>query len=87
MGSNVKLSVSPTFQTQNSNADGLSRLSLATKTLPVPVPGESIFPLSIVNETPINASRIAQLTTRDPVLSKVGEFREDIMLAMNLHVT
>ena len=45
--------------TQNSNADGFSRLALATKTLPVPVPGETIFSLSIVNGTPINASRIA----------------------------
>ena len=40
--------------TQNSNAEGLSRLPLATKTSPLPVQRESIFFLSIVNETPIN---------------------------------
>ena len=56
--------------THNSNADGLSRLPLATKTLPVAVPGETIFSLSIVSKTPINASRIARLTVRDPVLSR-----------------
>ena len=50
--------------TQNSNAAGLSRLPLATKTLPVPVPGETIFSLSIVNETQINVSIIAQFTIR-----------------------
>ena len=60
--------------TQKSNADGLSILRLAIKTLPVPVPGETIFSLSIVNETPINASRIAKLTIRDPVMSKVVNF-------------
>ena len=32
------------------------------------------YSVSIVNETPINASRIAQVTTRDPVLSKVVKF-------------
>ena len=36
--------------------------------------GETIFSVSIVNETPINASRIAHLTTREPVLSKVVKF-------------
>ena len=37
------------------------------------MPRETIS-LSIVNETLINASIIAQLTTRDPVLSKVVKF-------------
>ena len=59
---------------QNSNADGLNVLPLATKTFPVPIPGKTILSFSMVNDTPINASRIAQLTTRDPVLSKVVNF-------------
>ena len=58
--------------TQNSN--GLSRLPLAKNTLTVPVPGETIFSLSIINDTPVNASGITQLTARDPVLSKVVNF-------------
>ena len=60
--------------TQNSNADGLNRRPLAKKTLPVPVLGKQFFSLSSVNETPVNASIIAQLITRDPVLSKVVNF-------------
>ena len=72
--SNYQYHLRYTPVTQNLNAECLSRLPLATKTLPVPVPGETIFSDSIVNETPINASIIAQLTTRDPVLSKVVKF-------------
>ena len=46
---------------QSTNADGLSRLPLPTKTAYVPV----------INDTPITATEIAQLTARDPVLNFV----------------
>ena len=59
---------------QNTNADGLSRLLLPTKTAYVPVPEEVVLSLSIVNDTPITATKIAQWTARDPVLSKVLNF-------------
>ena len=59
---------------QSTNADGLSRLPLPTKTAYVPVPEEVVLSLSIVNDTPITATKIAQWTARDPVLSKVVNF-------------
>ena len=40
---------------QNSNADGLSKLPLETKTVSISVPEETIIPLSVVNDTPVNA--------------------------------
>ena len=59
---------------QNTNADGLSRLLFPTKTAYVPVPEEMVLSLSIVNDTPITATKIAQWTAQDPVLSKVLNF-------------
>ena len=45
---------------KNTNADGLSRLPLPTKTAYVPVPEEVVLSLSIVNDTPITATKIAR---------------------------
>ena len=59
---------------QNTNADGLSRLPLPTKIAYVPVPEEVVLSLSIVNDAPITATKIAQWTARDPVLSTVLNF-------------
>ena len=59
---------------QNTNADGLSRLPLPTKTAYVPLPEEVVLSLSVVNDAPITATKIAQWTARDPVLSKVLNF-------------
>ena len=59
---------------QNIIADGLSGLTLLTKTAYVPVPEEVVLSLSVVNDTPITATKIAQWTARDPVLSKVLNF-------------
>ena len=57
---------------QNTNADGLSRLPIPTPVLEVPVPAEVVLSLSVVNDTPITAARIAQWTARDPLLSAVA---------------
>ena len=59
---------------QNTNADGLSRLPIPTPVLEVPVPAEVVLSLSVVNDTPITAARIAQWTARDPLLSAVATY-------------
>ena len=59
---------------QNSNADALSRLQVPTPAKEVPVPAEVVLSLSVVNDTPITAARIAQWTARDPLLSTVANY-------------
>lgn len=59
---------------QNGNADGLSRLPLPTEPSSIPVPAEVVLSLSIVDDTPITAAKIAQWTSRDPILSAVAGY-------------
>ena len=57
---------------QKSNADALSRLLVPTPAKEVPA--EVVLSLSVVNDTPITAARIAQWTARDPLLSTVENY-------------
>ncbi|XP_033114862.1 uncharacterized protein K02A2.6-like [Anneissia japonica] len=59
---------------QNGNADGLSRLPLATSPATVPVPEEVVFAMALLDGTPVTASLVAKWTARDPVLSAVVRF-------------
>ena len=54
-----------------SNADMLSRLPLPDKPAEVPIPGETILVLDMLNSLPVTAEHIKQWTNNDPVLSKV----------------
>ena len=56
---------------QNTNSDALSRLPVPTPAMEVPVPTKAVLSLSVVNDTPIIAARIAKWRARDPLLSAV----------------
>ena len=56
---------------QHSNADMLSRLPLPDKPAEVPIPGETILVLDMLNSLPVTAEHIKQWTNRDTVLSRV----------------
>ena len=55
----------------NSNADVLSRLSLPESPIgsSVPVPGETIFLLEMLHNSPLDATQICNC--KDPILAKV----------------
>ena len=59
---------------ENSNADVLSRLPLpGLPDIPssVPIPGETVFLMDILQSSPIDISQICNATSKDPVVSKV----------------
>ena len=56
---------------QHSNADMLSQLPLPDKPAEVPIPGETILVLDMLNSLPVIAEHIKQWTNRDSVLSRV----------------
>ena len=60
----------------NGNADGLSRLPLPTTPSSVPQPAEIVLSMSVLESTPVTATRIASWTRGDPVLSLVLKFVE-----------
>ena len=72
--SNYQYTLSYEPGAQNGNADGLSRLPLPTQPSLISVPAEGVLSLSVVNDTPITAAKIAQWTARDPILSVVAGY-------------
>ena len=55
----------------NSNADVLSRLPLPESPSSVPLPGKTVFLLETLQTSPIDATQIHNLTSKDPILAKV----------------
>ena len=55
----------------NGNADGLSRLPLPTKVKNVPVPGDIMFVMDHLDNTPVKVKDIDRWTSQDPILSAV----------------
>ena len=55
----------------HANADVFSRLPLPETPTHIPLPGETIWLLDTLQKTPLTASQIRQLTTQDPLLSRV----------------
>ena len=56
---------------EHGNADMLSRLPLPETPGKVPVPGETILLLDMLNSLPVTSEHIRQWTSKDLVLSKV----------------
>ena len=56
---------------QHSNTDMLSRLPLPDKPAEVPIPGETILVLDMLNSLPVTTEHVKQWTDQDPVLSRV----------------
>ena len=56
---------------EHGNADMLSRLPLLQTPAKVPVSGETILLLDMLNSLPVTSEHIRQWTSKDPVLSKV----------------
>ena len=56
---------------EHGNADMLSQLPLPETPAKVPVPGETILLLDMLNSLPVTSEHIRQWTSKDPVLSKV----------------
>lgn len=59
--------------TKHGNADGLSRLPLK-EDVTVPVPAETVLVMSILDNTPITAAKVANWISRDPLLSTVRKY-------------
>ena len=57
----------------NSNADVFSRLPLPESPVTVPLPGETVFLMDTLENTPVNATQIKNWTNNDRVLAKVRE--------------
>ena len=55
----------------NSNADVLSRLPLPDSQQSVPLPGETILLMNMLENSPVSATQIRTWTINDPVLSRV----------------
>lgn len=55
----------------HANADVFSRLPLPDCPQNVPIPGETILVLNMLNALPVTAAQIRQWTARDPTLSQV----------------
>ena len=55
----------------HTNADMLSRLPLPETPEVVPLPGETVLLLDMLNSLPVTAQQIRQWTNNDPVLSRV----------------
>ena len=55
----------------HSNADMLSRLPLPDAPSNIPVPGETILLMDMLNSIPVTSTQIKSWTDRDPILSKV----------------
>ena len=56
---------------EHGNADMLSRLPLPETPAKVPIPGETILLLDMLNSLPVTSEHIRQWTSKDPDLSKV----------------
>ena len=56
---------------EQANADSLSRLPLPDVPATVPLPGETILLLDMLQESPVTASQIKTWTDHDPILSHV----------------
>ena len=59
---------------EHGNADMLSRLPLPVSPTEVPVPGEMIMLMDMLNSLPVTSHQIKIWTDHDPVLSKVRDF-------------
>ena len=55
----------------HNNADMLSRLPLSETPEDVPLPGETVLLLDMLNSLPVTADQIKHWTNNDPVLSRV----------------
>ena len=55
---------------KHENADGLSRLPLSDTVIEVPVPGETILLMDLLETLPVCADDIADWTASDPVLQQ-----------------
>ena len=62
---------------QHSNADAMSRLPLPVMPDHVPVPAELVMMIEGLEEAPLSAEQIAELTKRDACMGKVLRFIED----------
>ena len=59
---------------QNANADALSRLPLPDTPAVMPVPGETILLMELLESMPVRAEEIRKWTRRSPVLARVLKF-------------
>lgn len=59
---------------KHGNADGLSRLPLMEPDRQVPVPEEIVLSVSVIDETPVTATKVALWTDRDPTLSIIKNY-------------
>ena len=57
---------------ENLVADALSRLLLPDYPSDIPIPGETIFLIESLHNTPLHTKQIANWTNQDPVLSNLG---------------
>ena len=55
----------------HNNADMLSRLPLPETPKDIPLPGETVLVLNMLNSLPVTAEQIRQWTNNDPLLSRV----------------
>ena len=58
----------------NGCADGLSRLPNPAPVPELPQPAEVVLAMSVLDSTPVTVARIAQWTSKDPVMSLVAKF-------------
>ncbi|XP_065197172.1 uncharacterized protein K02A2.6-like [Sycon ciliatum] len=61
----------------NGNADGLSRLPSPSSVPEVPTPAEVVLLMSVLENTPVTSTTIAQWTSKDPVLSLVLKYVQE----------
>ena len=72
--SNYEYKLSFKRDVDNCNTDGLSRLPLNKEPESVPVPEEVVLALAVLDETPVMVSKVANWTSRDPIMSAVANF-------------
>ncbi len=59
---------------KHANADMLSRLPLPQTPSEIPIPGETLLVIDMLQSVPVSAQQIQKWTDRDPVLSAVRSF-------------
>ena len=59
---------------KHANADMLSRLPLPQTPSEIPIPGETLLVIDMLQSVPVSAQQIRKWTDRDPVLSAVRSF-------------
>ena len=58
---------------QHANADILNRLPLPDAPTSVPIPGDTVFLIDTLENSPVTAVNIKMWTNRDPLVSKVRD--------------